>query len=405
MAIQGMRDTSNFVADSRPKNWREGILLLSPNGSSPLFALTTMLKSRSVDDAEFNWWEKSIQTRRVQLASGATALDGSGGTDTITLLAGGNGMKLGDILKSEESGELLRVVVINSDTSIDVVRTFGAVAATIVDTTDSAVNPFLIQIGTVLEEGSDAPTGVQFDPVKKFNYTQIFRDTLEFTRTASKTRLRTGDQVREAKRECLEIHSMGIERALFFGERIETTINGKPARMMGGIVNYIHADNIVAAGATTNMLQLEGWMERAFRFGSSEKMCFTGNQGLLIINQIVRKNSTYQIVTGLKEFGMNVTRLISPFGELVIKTHPLFNQMMGDAAGNYLGESNNLTILDMNELVFTKFNGGETKWQPKLQENGLDGFKSGYLSELSLETHHPTTHFRVTGLKAAAADA
>ena len=30
----GLEDYSNFVADQRPKNYREGILLLNPNGST-----------------------------------------------------------------------------------------------------------------------------------------------------------------------------------------------------------------------------------------------------------------------------------------------------------------------------------------------------------------------------------
>lgn len=55
MAIQGLRDTSNFVADQRPQNWREGIMLLYPNGKMPLLALTSVMKSRSVDDYTFNF--------------------------------------------------------------------------------------------------------------------------------------------------------------------------------------------------------------------------------------------------------------------------------------------------------------------------------------------------------------
>ena len=63
------------------------------------------------------------------------------------------------------------------------------------------------------------PTGVNYDPTKKYNYTQIFRNTLEMTRTASKTRLRTGDQVKEAKRECLELHSIEMEKGFIWGAK------------------------------------------------------------------------------------------------------------------------------------------------------------------------------------------
>ena len=69
MAIQGLRDTLNFVTDQRPKNWREGILLLEPNGMAPLTGLTSAMSKRVTDDPEFNWWEKSLDDRRFKLGS------------------------------------------------------------------------------------------------------------------------------------------------------------------------------------------------------------------------------------------------------------------------------------------------------------------------------------------------
>lgn len=401
MAIQGLRHSGNFATDERPKNWREGILMKYPNGKAPLFALSAAMKSRTVDDAEFNWWEKSMQTRRVAL--GANAGTGTG----ITLTGGGNGLKVGDILWSRQSGEKMRVTSVTSDTAIVVSRSWGATVATEVLFAGNGVDPNLQVIGNVMEENSDAPAGVGFDPAKKYNYTQIFRHTLEMSRTASKTRLRTGDQVKEAKRETLELHSADIERALWFGERIETTINGNPARSTGGIVNFLPAGKIKTAGATTDMNTLEGWFEEMFEFGSDEKMAFTGNRALRIINQIVRKNTQFNIYSNEKEFGMRVTRITTPYGEIVFKTHPLFNQMTGGTTGSadYYGPNSGFIALDMANLQYVKFDGGDTQYQPKLQGNGIDGMKSGYLTECGLELHHPDTFFQVKDLKAAAADA
>ncbi len=68
MAIQGLRDTSDFtVTGQRPENWREGMLLLDPNGMTPLTGLTSAMKKRVTDDALFHWFEKSLETRRVEL--------------------------------------------------------------------------------------------------------------------------------------------------------------------------------------------------------------------------------------------------------------------------------------------------------------------------------------------------
>jgi hypothetical protein len=54
MPFLGMRGTGDWVTDERPKNFREGILYLWPNGQAPLTAMLGRLKSEKVDDPEFN---------------------------------------------------------------------------------------------------------------------------------------------------------------------------------------------------------------------------------------------------------------------------------------------------------------------------------------------------------------
>lgn len=402
MAIQGLRDTSNFVADQRPKNWREGILMLYPNGKAPLTALTSKMKSQSTDDPEFNWWEKPFPDQRSALSA-----DIDSSQTTIAIASGGLGLKDGHLLRAEQSGEIM---LVNgdpaSDTSITIVRGYSNTSAAAVNHDGAGINPHLRVIGNAYEEGSLAPTGINYDPTKVYNYTQIFRNTLEMTRTAEKTRLRTGDQVKEAKRECLELHSIEIEKALWFGKKLETVRNGKPLRTTDGIERFIHADNIIAnAGAAVTMATLEGWLERIFRYGSSEKMGFCGNMFLLGIGQAIRKNSEISIMSGIKEFGMNVTRLFSPFGEVVFKTHPLFNQLTGGttSASRYYGLNSGAFILDMNELKYRYIT--DTKYEKDLAQEGQDGMKSGYLTECGLEVHHSKAHFLITGVETGAVDA
>lgn len=405
MAIQGLRDTNGFVTDQRPKNWREGILLLQPNGMSPLFALTSLMRTKTTDDPEFNWWTKTMPSQRVALATTHSAA-----VTTLTVTSGALTLKEGDLLQLEESNEIVLVTADpTSDTAIPVQRAYtGTATAAAITATGAGVNPNAFVIGSAFEEGSPAPTGINYDPTKVFNYTQIFRNTLEATRTAIKTRLRTGDALREAKRECLEDHQQALEKAMFFGQRTETTRNGKPLRTTGGVVSFIDSGNVVdLAGAATDMETLETHLEAMFRWGSSEKMAFCGNKALLTINRIVRKNSTMNIQSGIKEFGMAVTRLTSPFGELVLKTHPLFNRLTSGTTGTsaYQAIDSWVIALDMQEIVYRPLVDSDMKWQPDMQDRGVDGLKSGYLTECGLEIHHPLAHYCIKGLSSAAADA
>lgn len=408
MAIQGLRTTANFVTNQAPENWREGIMLSYPNGKMVLTALTSMMKSRSVDDFRYHWWEKEADDRKVTLGASITT-----SSTTLTVTSGAKKFKARDVLWSPQTDERMLVAADpTSDTALVVTRAFQGSTATAITYNSAGVNPNLIGLGSAFEEGSAAPTGVGLDPTERSNYTQIFRDTLEATRTAIKTRLRTGDSVREAKRECLELHGMGMERAFWFnGTKYSSTLNGKPHHTTEGLFSWLStyaSDNVKTvttdySGGLT-MAGLEEYMYNAFKYGSSEKLGICGNRALLTLQQVIRKNTTWQITQGLKEAGMNVSRLVSPFGEIVLKSHPLWNQMGGGTTGGtaYHGVESWLAILDMEEFSYVYLKDSDTKYQPKLQDNGLDGEKSGYLTECGLEIHHPKHHYLLKNLVASA---
>lgn len=418
MAIQGLRTTANFVTNQRPLNWREGILFLYPNGDMPLTALTSVMKKREVDDPQFNWWDKILSTRRLQMASSATALTTTNTTINLATTENALQLKEGDLLYVEQTGEILRVNADpNSNTSLVVTRGFSASTATAVNTTTAGINPYLKIVGSAYEEGSMAPAGIAYDPVQRLNYTQIFRNTLEATRTATKTRLRTGDAIKEAKRECLEYHGIDMEWAFFKGQPASSTINGKPIRTMGGFDYWIGqtptANSNVKVASTDypsgiTMRGFEEYMYSVFQYGSNEKMAFCGNRSLLTFNRMVRKNTQQHFVMSapMKEYGMDIYRLTTPFGTLVLKNHPLFNQVVAGSTGGttYYGMESWCYILDMANITYVYLDGSDTQYQPQLQQNGMDGLQSGYLTECSIEVHHPLSHFLIKNLVDAVAD-
>ena len=69
-AVAGMRGTGDWGTDERPKNFRETILWRSPNGSAPLLALSSKMKSEAVNDPEFSWWEEEQNALRLTMANG-----------------------------------------------------------------------------------------------------------------------------------------------------------------------------------------------------------------------------------------------------------------------------------------------------------------------------------------------
>lgn len=438
MAIQGLRNAgvtggtgaaNDFVPDQRPLDWRTGVLLLYPNGRAPLTALTSQMKKRVTTDPQFHWWDKSLQTQRYVLGED---LDDSETDITFAGAKDARHLRPGHVLLVEATGELMRVESITSDTIIEVERGAAGSTAAAVTLTVTGTNPNVLIIGSAFEEGSSKPLGINFDPTKRTNFTQIFRWNIGMTRTAAKTRLRTGDQVREAKREALEYHSIEQEKAFWLGAQYEgvDASSGRPIRYTGGFWDFVdpkrdwsggdHATDANRTGAGSTRVKdfgalsagvvgletLEEFLKDIFEFGSSEKLGFCGNRALLTINQIVRKNSVYNIYFGEKEYGMDVARLICPFGSLVLKTHPLWNQNPsgtgGTTPGPYYGMDSWLAVMDMNNLTYRPLEGSDTKYVPNQQENGQDGMESGYIAECGLEFAHPVTHALARGLSSAA---
>lgn len=412
MAIQGLRDTSNFVTNQRPENWRETLMLLYPNSpeaaKAPLTALTSVMKSEKTDDPVFHWWEKELDDRRIQFSSDHLATDTTLNIDDTFKTA--KIVKAGDILMIEQTAEYIRVSSDPVDsTHIQVARGVAGTTPAAIDFDGASKNPYAVVIGSAFEEGSLAPTGVNYDPNEKYNYTQIFRSTMEMTRTAERTRLRTGDHVKEARRECLEYISIDMERSFWFSKRHATTLNGRPLRYTAGIISQITTGapaNVVASGGAIDMDWLETYLPLIFKYGSSEKVAFGSNIALQVIGQVIRKNAQWNFESGIKEFGMAVTRITSPYGTLVFKSHPLFAQMTGGTnavgGGTFLGVANNLYILDMDKLRYRYVD--DLDYQGNLTQIGQDAKKSGYLAECGIELHHPKSHFIITGLTAGVVD-
>lgn len=402
MAIAGLRTTANFSpAEVRPKDWREGILLQYPNGEFPLFALTSKMKKESVEDPEFNWFEKRFDARRLQVNGDVSGTS----TKAVTVTKDAKVVVKGTLLYNEATKEILQVEADpTDDTSLTLIRgVAGTTAANIGDQNQ------LLVIGTAFEEGSLAPTGQAYDPYKRYNYTQIFRRTLEMTNTAKETKLRTGDALKEAKREALEYISVDIERAFWFGNHYQDTFNGKPRRFMGGVLNQIPAANVFDASTKKDGVSyddLETWMKDLFKYGSSEKMVFCGDLALLTIQKILRQTegSTWRWEPSTKEYGMNVTRLSTPFGTLVFKTCPLFSQSTSsglDGESPVYGFDSYAFVLDMAHVKYVYLKNRDLKYQADLTPVGMDGEKSGYIAECSIKIEFLENHGLIKNLAKA----
>lgn len=408
--VPGLRGTGDWGTDERPKNFRETILWLEPNGTAPLTALMAKMASESVDDPEYNWWEETQDIVRVQLATAvADGVDatfdlwGQGlGSDVAGLggSTGGQSLVPGDLLRVEEANgaftstvEIVTVVTVTSDVAITVSRgSAGTTAAAIAD------NAFLTKIGNAFEEGTGAPDSVSKNPTKYNNFTQIFKTTAQLTNTALKTRVRTGDPMKNEKRRKMFDHARDLEYAYLFGVASEATgAGGKPIRTTGGILSFLTSNTLAFSGGGTPFTEdnfidaVSPVFDYTGEGGSNMRLCFAGNGALTNLNKLARDSSSTRInfEGTVKTFGMELQKWVLPQGELLIRTHPLFN-----VHPLYRNSMVGVNPKGIRDRVLRA-----TRFKDNVQANDDDFQKGEWLTESGLELHHEQTHFYLSNMQ------
>jgi len=413
-AFMGMRGTGDWVTHQMPENWREVILRLFPNGSAPLTAIMSKMKSESTDSPIFHWWDKELPTQRAAITgiytdvlSSAYTTGGTLGATLYVKFGSANDVKefkLSDVVLLRDASDY--TVDVNARVSAAPVENGASSYITVVllEADDNSTSHDLsdadtcMVIGTMNEEGTTAPTAKAYDPTERTNYTQIFRNSLDMTRTAMKTKLRTGDAYAEAKRDCLELHSIEMEKAFLWS--IITTGTGaasKPRRSTNGIIRQIttnvsdYYSNTTYSGQTWlqgGEVWLDTMLEQIFRYGSTEKLAFAGSGAVLGLNRLAKASGQITMTPMTAAYGLKVMQWITPFGTVYLKTHPLFSY---EATNR-----NSMLVFEPANLVYRYLD--DTKFRPDIQANDVDGKKDEYLTEAGLELHFEKTFGWLNGV-------
>lgn len=418
----GMRSTDDWGTSVRPQSYRESILYLYPNGTAPLTALMSKLKKEKVNDPQFHWWTDLIGNvagaitgvyNDAALSSAYTSGATAGQTKYVKMaVALANQIRPGhQVLLRDASDPTVDVngkvtaVVRNGASSYVAVKLLEADNnSTAHDLSDA---DRILVIGNINPEGGEMPTAIARNPVKYTNYTQIFRTPLSITRTAKRTRLRTGDDYKKAKREALEMHSIEMEMNVLFGIPTENTgDNGKPERTSGGIFDFLRtnlATNILNYSTdvtyatdswlTSGELWFENALELAFRYGGQNRLALCGSGALLGIQRLAKNGADINIQPGAAAYGIKIMEWMTPFGVLNMMTHPLLS---------YETSLRNTMVILSPENMNWRYIDDTTFYADDEQQNTgrgrIDGTDEEFLTEGGYEFHHPETFMVLEGV-------
>lgn len=381
--VNGLRGTGEFGTDFRPTNYRELYTLLEPNGTAPLNALLSMGSSQSTDDPKYNNFRDELPDRKMKFdSSGGTGA----GTTALQMDIGDAGVAFvvaGSIIVNSETGEVMRATAAGnvSNYQINVVRNIGGSSFSIAD------NAELFIAGYAAAEGDTSPDALSFDPTVAFNYCQIFRTAFEVSNTLKSTYRRTGDAEDEYMTKALKMHMSDIERAMFFGKKVEESgSTASPRRYTGGLMNELTNVLDQASNSSANVLSETGFdnllSDTVFAFGSKQKIAFCGTTVANLLQQIGKARWQPSVVSGT--YGINFTKYTTYAGDLLVHVHPQFRQIPGMA--------NDMIIIDFPYLKYRYLDGRDTTLLQNRQTNDKDASKHEYLTECGLELMQDKVH-------------
>lgn len=397
MALQtGIFNASLNPAELNQRSFAATILKLYPNGSAPMFAMTSQAGKATAKSATHGYFSKTMAFITLTLAAGVLIGDSS---ITVPTTAG---MAAGMVLFNPRTRENVRITAVTNGTSIAVTRGFGRIAAAAMNIGDT-----LFQIGTAYEEGSNRPAARRLTTTYVPNFTQIFRNAWALTDTARASLAENGyNNMAENRADCGLFQSVDIETAIIWGQPKMDTSGATPIHATQGVVDAMEQycpGNINVAGSTTTYDQLVAMVEPAFLYSTNvgnatERIGYADSVAMKVLTNIGRLYGDVNISQTETSFGMKFTSFNFYKGTIHLKEHPLLNG---------LGRSGTLLVVDPAAIKLAYLAGRDTKSEEygtggKIVESGVDAVGGSLTTEAAVELINPYSCALVEGLTAAA---
>jgi len=405
----GIFTSAGLTQDLAKKSFANMITRLMPNGTAPLFGLTSMLPNDTAVQTEHGFFTKTMLFPQLTIGAGGQLI-----SDTTFTVTSTTNILPGMIMRVDSTGENIVINSVVSGTQVTVGRAVGSVSAAAIS---AAVN--LYQVGNAFEEASIRPQSLIINPVRITNLTQIFRNTWAISDSVRATMMIAGEtNIAESRQDCAAFHAADIEKAIFFGQKSQGLRNGQPFRTMDGLISivgnlsyypsYYATTNVNTAGSTTNYTQLEGYLDPVFNQATdpkvaNERVLFVGGTAKRVINNIGRLNGTYYIVDGQTSYGLQFSTFKTARGTFRMIEHPLFNS---NTSWSKMAVAVDLSTFRLAYL-------GDRKTQNKefnvpdadmdVTDNGIDAVGGTLTTELTCVIKNPPANSIVYNLTAAAA--
>jgi hypothetical protein len=393
MAITGIFASDQSIQANRKSDFASSLIMTGSTGDAPLLALSAGMPSAPVSDTIFNWFEEAELTGRQQITN--IHSDGTGTTISVT---DASSYVPGVVLEVESEGELVLVTAVSTN-QLTLQRNLDGGGVTTLTT-----SMFLQRVGTAYEEGSAMPTAMVNLGTLRFNTVQIFRNAWALTGTASAVQYYTGSRVAKNRADCASQHKEDIERAFIWGKMVISQRNGKPFRLTAGLVEQCtrYGGLVDSESSNTKWSDITSFLQTVFEQNvkgkPNERIAFCGNTVLGVIDRLAVLNSQVNISPGQSTFGMNIRKLMTPYGEITLVTHPLMNQSPVRTQELYVFHPGAIRTRYLRKTWNQDYAGN-------MRVNGVDADQGVISTEAGIELVAAITSGIYTGMTTAAAEA
>jgi hypothetical protein len=383
---------SNYILQNqRVVDMADKIYLLEPN-AAPLYVLVSKLNKRVAINTKVEWIEDVLNPSWTTLlcsigAASATSAESIAVTDESIF-------NKWDVVKIPSTGEVMLVSAI-STTALKVIRNYGESTSA-----SASGGADIVIIGSAFSEGSSATDLVTLSTqtVAKYNYLQIFRKSIQLTKTLANSELYGGaDRPYQRKKKGIEL-MRDLERSFLYGRRAQDATATYDAgtsnrRLTSGIDYYISTNSTGAGGALTES-EFEGFLRSVFRYGSSSRYLFCAPLILSVIS--LWAQGKLQTFPKDKTYGIAISQYLSPHGTVnLVKELMLENAGGVSSTSNYGGYA---FAIELEDVTYRYLANRDVTMETDIQNPGDDFYKDQYICEVGMEFHNEQKHGKLTGV-------
>lgn len=333
---------------------------------------------KNVGGPEFSWIEKD---NGQPITTAAAQVNAGGNTLTVPTNVGLM-FTAGDLIKIPTTGEIVLVVSVTGD-ALTIVKAWGQDAS--LDQIIPA-GAMVTLFGNVREEGADARAAISFGAEKIINYTQIFSQTVEQTKTQEATEYYGDVESIETKRQDA-FEKFLRERSMTYiaGCAKEDLTGTHPKRATSGLLNLINTNIVDFSGAFSYAKWLE-YTRVAFFYDPRPKLQLLNSKLMNLIQLEVLEKCDIVASPLTDKYGINIQRFKTSYGEIDFMYERNLDYLLDPTKGHGI----TVDLDSIEEMVLRP-----DVWRESIQEKKSDKRMDEVIGECGLKLVNEPRHSRL----------